>query len=462
MRRGWTALVVTCAFGMAMPAVASDESVEAQLRAMQERLGALEDRLEATTDELESANSRVQDQENLIREAGLAEPKGSSSSLSYFLDTIEMGGWLSVSYWYNFNEPTNNHLIGANTGKYGQANPFNPDANQFSFDQLWFEMERPIDEENRAGFYAEFAYGKSAGLLPDGNASDGGNSLYIPAAYIQYLTPMGPTIKVGKFGTLIGYEVAQTVYNENISRGLVYNLLQPIDHVGILVEGAFGDSGFEWAAGVVNNVFKTQPVTNDNLAYTGKLAYSQEKFGISLQGIWGQVTGDACGVANGISTNACYSLGIPTTTGDSNHKVGIIDVVATYDPTDRLHLWMNADWDWDDSKHVGGSGTMPAGWGIAVGGRYAVTERLGASLRGEYVSDDREFFGFADNADLWSITTTVDYALTDQLMLRGEFRYDSGTINKKPDNLYINNADFDNVYGNGDQALLGAELVYQF
>jgi hypothetical protein len=462
MRRGWTALVVTCAFAMAMPAAASDESVETQLRAMQERLGALEDRLDATTDELESANSRVQEQENLIREAGLAEPRGSSSSLSYFLDTIEVGGWLSVSYWYNFNDMRNDQLVGANTGINGQSNPFNPDANQFSFDQLWFEMERPIDEENRAGFYAEFAYGKSAGLLPDGNASDGGNSLYIPAAYIQYLTQMGPTIKVGKFGTLIGYEVAQTVYNENISRGLVYNMLQPIDHVGILLEGDFGDSGFNWAAGVVNNVFKTQPVVNDNLAYTGKLGYSQEKWGLSVQGIYGQVTGDSCAAApNGISTEACSALGIPTTGGDSNHKLGIIDVVGTYDPTERLHLWVNGTWAFDDSQRNGGSGTHPSGYGVAVGGRYAVTERLGAALRAEYVADDREYFGFVDEADIWSLTGTVDYAITDQLTLRGEVRYDSGQIDKAPDDLFIDPS-WTNPYDEHDQTLVGAELIYQF
>lgn len=457
MRRGWTVWAAVCALVVAAPVMGAEEDVAAQFEQMQKQLDAMEERLEATSDELHNAKERVEEQEELIRDSGLADPQGSDSSLSAFLDTIELGGWLSVSYWYNFNRPINDDLVGANVGSGGQAFPFHPDANQFSFDQLWFEMERPIDEENRAGFYAEFAFGKSAKLLPDGNAADGGNSLYIPQAYIQYQTPWGPTLKAGKFGTLIGYEVAQTVYNDQVSRGLVYNLLQPIDHVGLLLEGQFGESGFGWAAGIVNNVFKTQPVVNDNLAYTGRLSYTAEKWGIALNGIYGQVTGDSCGV-DFIATEACDAFGIPRSGGDSAQRLGILDVVATFDPTEQIHLWANATYDWDDNKHNNGT---PEGWGIAMGGRYAVTERWGAALRGEYVADDREYFGFVDDARIWSVTGTVDFAVTDQLTLKGEVRYDQGRIVKNDDLLYVGSS-FDNKWTDDDQTMVGAELVYRF
>lgn len=437
---------MTIAVGLVLlmsPAWVGAEStdVQAQLEAMQRQLDQMSERLEATTDELEVSKDRVNDQEQLIRQAGLADPDYTSSSLGGFWDTIEFGGWISASYWYNFNQIDNDDLIGANVGVNGQSSPFNPDANQFSFDQLWFEMERPIDESNRAGFVASFAFGKVAKLLPDGNGSDGGNSLYIPEAYIQYLTPMGATLKAGKFGTWIGYEVAQTVYNENISRGFVYNLLQPIDHVGVSLEGDFGESGAYWGVALVNNVFKTQPVVNDNLAYMGKLGWADDKFGIQLAGIWGQVTGGDL-------------------TGDSNHKLGIIDLVMTYDPTERIHLWANVDYSWSDSQREGGSGTKPAAYGIAIGGRYALTDRMGAALRAEYLADDREYFGFADEADLWSITATVDYAITEQLMFRGEVRHDNGQIDKGPDDLFIDDGTI--MYDNASQTLVGAELIYKF
>ena len=417
---------------------AEGAEVQAQLEAMQRQLDSMSERLEATTDELVVSKSRANDQEQLIRQAGLADPEYANSSLGGFWDTIEFGGWISASYWYNFNQIDNDDLIGANVGINGQSSPFNPDANQFSFDQLWFEMERPIDENNRAGFVASFAFGKVAKLLPYGNAADGGNSLYIPEAYIQYLTPMGATFKAGKFGTWIGYEVAQTVYNENISRGFVYNLLQPIDHVGISLEGDFGDTGAYWGVALVNNVFKTQPVVNDNLAYMGKIGWGDDKISLQLAGIYGQVTGGDL-------------------TGDSNHKQGIIDVVATYDPTERIHLWLNADYTWTDSRRVSGT---PSGYGVAVGGRYAFTDRLGGALRAEWVTDTREFYGFENDTDLYSITSTVDYAITEQLMLRGEVRYDNGRISKRDDNLFIN--DNSTPYDEDDQILVGAELIYKF
>ena len=458
-----TMITLVAAFALLLsPALvgAEDADVQAQLEAMQKQLDSLSERLEATTDELEVSKTRVNDQEHLIRQAGLADPQGSSSSLGGFWDTIEFGGWISASYWYNFNQIDNDDLIGANVGVNGQSSPFNPDANQFSFDQLWFEMERPIDESNRAGFVASFAFGKVAKLLPDGNGADGGNSLYIPEAYIQYLTPMGPTLKAGKFGTWIGYEVAQTVYNENISRGFVYNLLQPIDHTGISLEGDFGDSGAYWGVALVNNVFKTQPVVNDNLAYMGKLGWANDQFSLQLAGIWGQVTGDSCGDLSALPTETCGEHGYLQSGGDSNHKLGIIDLVATYDPTERIHLWANVDYSWSDSQREGGSGTKPAAYGFAIGGRYALTERLGAALRAEYVADDRTYFGFADEADLWSITATVDYAITEQLMFRGEVRHDNGQIDKGPDDLFID--DGRNMWDNASQTLVGAELIYKF
>ena len=46
----------------------------------------------------------------------------------------------------------------------------------------------------------------------------------IEQGYVQYLAPIGDglTLKAGKFSTPIGYEVAGTIYNQNITRGNVW------------------------------------------------------------------------------------------------------------------------------------------------------------------------------------------------------------------------------------------------
>lgn len=412
------------------------DDVEARLQEMQERMNNLEARLEVTTDELAAANARLGEQRTILEKAAQTGP---SSGLAAFLESIEIDGWVAASYWYNFNDPANSRLVGANVGTVGQAHPFTPDANQFSFDQLWFVIERPIDEENRAGFMAEIAFGKTAGLLPNGNTPfggpAGGNNLYLNSAYVQYLTDWGITVKAGKFGTLIGAEVAQAPANFNISRGLVYNLLQPIDHVGVMASGDLPAEGWDWAFAVVNDVFATQPTLNDGKAVMGHIGYAAETWSANLNAIWGT-----------------------DTPGNDDDKFAIFDVLLTWDPNERLSMWLNADYVMDDND----GGSDPSAFGIAVAGRYAWNERLGTALRLEYVADDRAAFGFPDDASLWSLTATVDYALTEHLTIKGEVRHDKGQVDKNNDRLYIGDGDLAGVYSKGNQTVVGAQVIYNF
>jgi len=427
---------VLCWVSLPLAVTAADD-VEARLEVMQDRMDQLEARLEATTEQLEVANERLGERRSLLEKAAQTGP---SSGVEAFLDSLEIGGWVAASYWYNVNDPSNNRLVDANVGTVGQSHPFSPDANQFSFDQLWFTIERPIHQENRAGFAAEIAFGKTAGLLPDGNTPvdgrAGGNNLYIASAYAQYLTDWGITVKAGKFGTLIGAEVAQSPANFNISRGLVYNLLQPIDHVGVMASGELPAEGWDWALAVVNDVFTTQPTYNDGKAVMGHIGYAAETWSANLNGIWGTDTPD-----------------------DENPKFGIIDVLLTWDPNEQLSMWLNADYTVDDND----GGSNPAAYGVALAGRYAWNDRLGTALRLEYVADDRAAFGFPDEADLWSITATVDYSLTEQLILKGEIRHDQGQIDKSPDHLFIDDGDrIPGIYTDQDQTMIGAQVIYNF
>jgi hypothetical protein len=426
-----------CWFSIPAATFAAEGDVEAQLQAMQERMNQMEARLEATTDQLAEAEQRLGEQEGILEKAAQT---GSSSSTAALLDSLEIGGWLSADFWYNVNQPANERLQDGNVGAVGQAYPFNPDANQFSFGQLWFWMERPIDEENRAGFRADIAFGKVAGLLPDGNTPEdgraGGNNLYISQAYVQYLSDWDITFKAGKFGTLIGAEVAQAPMNFNISRGLVYNLLQPIDHVGIMASGDLPAEGWDWAFAVVNDVFKTQPTLNNGKAFMGHVGYAAETWSASLNGIWGT-----------------------DTPGSSGDQYGIVDVLLTWDPTERLSLWLNADWNHDDNSKARGADA----YGIAVAGRYAWSERLGTALRVEYVADDRGLFGFDGDSKLWSITATTDYSVTENLIVKGEIRHDGGRVGKSPDDLYIDTDDLvPGFYTAQNQTVIGAQVIYSF
>lgn len=441
MRIGWLTILTTAAFCIPWSALAADEDMEAQMRLMQERMSQMEDRLEATTDQLTSANQRLSAQQHVIEQVEL-DQRG-TNGLAQFLDTIEIGGWVSASYLYNFNDPDGRALNGSNTG--GFAYPFRPDANSFSLDQLWIWMERGISEENRAGFRADFVYGKDAGLLSgDFGAGDGfsGNDFELYQAYIQYLAPLGEGVemKFGKFATLIGAEVVQSPDNFNITRGHVYNLFQPITHTGILASTAV--AGLDVSLGFVNETrsFPANDIDrNKNKAVLWSIGGGAGQFSWSFNGIHG---------------DSDSGLGFDAPAGD---KETILDVILSFSPSENFTTYLNADY----IETQNSRGRDIEGYGLSWASRLAINERTGVAFRAEYVDIDN-FFGGGSDLDVWGLTGTVDYKLTESLLVRGELRYDD--ISDGGD-LFVGDDSFGSgaaMFDEDDQLTAGVEVIYTF
>ncbi len=440
MKRGWRMGLMALSLVVPVGAAAADD-VEAQLKSMQDRMSQLEDRLEATTDQLESANDKLSAQQTLIERVEFDQK--ASSGLAGFLDSVEIGGWLAGSYFYNFNDPDGRALAGANTG--GFAYPFRPDANSFSLDQFWLWLERPVSEENRAGFRVDLAYGKDAGLLSgDFGAGDGlsGNDFELYQAYIQYLAPVGEgvTFQFGKFATLIGAEVVQSPDNFNITRGHVYNLFQPITHSGILA--STGVAGLDVSFGFVNET-RSFPAADIDLNTDKAILWS----------IGGG--GDAFSWSfNGAHGSSDSGLGFDAPAGD---KETILDLILSFSPTENFTTYINADYIQTENSR----GTDIDGYGVAWAGRLALNEKTGVSLRAEYVDID-DFFARGSDLSVWGLTTTVDYKLTDDLMVRGEIRYDDisdgGDLFVDNNSFGVGVADFDKQ----EQLTAGVEVIYTF
>ncbi|MDJ0786827.1 MAG: outer membrane beta-barrel protein [Myxococcota bacterium] len=438
---------------LATAASADDADVAATLEAMQQRLLQLEDKLEATEHRLDSANQQIEAQQTLIDESGIAT--GTSSGLSDFIDTIEIGGWVAASYLYNTRDPDGRDQGGFNTGGV-PAYPFHPDSNSFSLDQLWFEIERPITEESRAGFRADLVYGKTAGLLSgDFGAGDGlsGNDFEMYQAYIQYLAPIGEgvTFQFGKFATLIGAEVAQANANFNITRGHVYNLFQPITHTGILASTDIGPIAASF--GVVNETrsFPAADIDlNSNKAILWSLGWADEDRGL------------------GFSFNGTYGAsdsgqGFDTPAGD---KETILDFILSYDhPSERFSGYINADWLRSESSVAGTAGDI-TGYGIAAAGRMAITDRAGFALRAEWVDLENDLRN--SDVQIYGITGTVDYALTSKLTIKAELRYDNSNSGDIDELFFRSGSSTLGVPGSGitqnkiDQLVAGVEAVYSF
>ncbi len=462
MRSNRTSLVVAAVAAALWlsPPVAQADEVQNQLQQMQDRMTQLEDRLAAASDSLEAANQRADQQAQLIERAGINGAPAASSGLTGFLEALEVEGWMSGEYWYNFNDLDGENLGGANTGGPALTNPFNPDSNSFQFSQLWLGIEHPVSAERRAGFRADIVFGDDAGTLSGANTTASGNEedVHIYQAYVQYLAPIGEgvTFKFGKFGTLLG---AESVHdspdaNFNISRSNVYNLLQPITHTGILASTNLTEE-IDFAAGVVNEnrggggLSGLDVDINNRKSYLGHLGWTGDRAGIRVNALWG---------------GSGASLG---SVGDEKGDELILDLILSFDPTEKFSTYVNFDYLTADAPGT----SKGEAWGVSWAGKYNITERLSQALRVDYVDDDGGVFlptnGVAGAGDvhLWTITATTGFKLTDNLTLRGEVRYDDIDIQNGPILGRTNQNDFfnsDSGLTEGNQILVGAQAVYSF
>ena len=488
IRSKWMASCAALAGLFLAAASHAETDVERQIQAMQARMQQVDDKIQAASDQLEAAKQRVDEQSQVIEQAGLATTRGASNGMPGFLGQIKIDGSIQAAYIWNLNHPTDTNrddlagqgvtcsssglgpgecggLGGTNQGINGLVYPLNPDANTFALQGLWISAERPVDEENRAGFRFDTAYGLDAQMLGGINNRDirDNTGFYIYEGFVQYLAPIGDglTFKAGQFQTTIGSEYPNDALNYNITQGNVYNLLEPLNHVGVMGEYTFGDSGFDVKVAGVNGFLPDSPDINQDKSILWHVGWENDTASVGVNGIWG---GEVQGFDGAES--------------------GVVNALVTFNPTERLGLWLNADYNWVDA-----SGN-PYAWGIAAAGRFAITDKTGIALRGEYVTDNDNFLGFCGftsngstaassscaggapssyvptDIDLWSVTGTIDHLLTDQLKIRAEVRWD--TISKSNG---VNDGEFfrgsinndGNSHGLDDnQITLSAEAIYSF
>jgi hypothetical protein len=456
MRRIANVIAMSACMLMIEAPSATADPVSEELAEMRVLVEQLKGQVDAQSEQIEHQGEVIR--EARLEQAQLADSRFGASGIAAFLQRLEIEGWVAGSYFWNFNDPGSSEIVGGNSGISGNVYPFHGNYNSFQVDQVWFGLEHPVDEENRAGFRFDLVYGTTActlGASPGERCKlsgddffevvgDNTSQYYVNQAYVQYLAPItsnGIHIKAGKFGTLIGAEVAQTTANFNITRGNVYNLLQPIDHIGVLASTNIGESGFSAAFGVLNDIGTGDPDFNDAKSITAQVAWAGETVSVANTLVWG-----------------------PPHVGMNDNSTGIYDVVINWDPMENLSTWLNFDYVWGRTT----AGRKQHALGVATAARFAISERMGIAGRFEYVEDDDFALGWLDpedpaagifrDASIYSLTGTVDYALTGNLMVRAEVRYDD--ISK-------DNSSDDEFFDKGDdlkpeQVTAGVEIVYEF
>lgn len=437
--------------------VAAADPVQEQLRLMEQRMAEMEDRLEATSENLKTAEATVEKQQAVLTEAGLAEgADGARSAVGTFLQQVDVSGLVAASY--------NHRLLGDGDSNLSIGDSFrHRNADSFSLDQLWLALDKPVNDESRGGFHTDLLYGESAramrnsvvgqplsGGTPDGSSGD---DFYLFSAYVSYLAPIGNGVRfdLGKRDTLMGIERIKTNVNYNITQGRVFGLI-PITNTGLLAQTNLTDQ-VSIAAGVFNDVYADTSIDDSRRkAYFSQIAYKGDMFGFKVDSMVGK--NSSSGLQNELGGDC---------SGDSECQTVVLDSVATAQLSDDFEAWFQFVW----QRHFGDAlvreGDTHA---FATAGRFHVTEDTSFAGRLEYLRAENNhniaIGGDLDGgySEVVTATFTGAHALTDDLMLRAEIRYDEN-LTKNVGPFAIDNQTGD--LGSRNHQLLGiAELYYEF
>ena len=365
-------LVATSAL-VAMPAFASS-NVDDELAEMRELVKGLEQKVDAQQEQIEHQSGMLEDAQKVVREQ--QQEQGALSGMSEFWQAIDVNMSVAGSYAYNFHDPTPScgaGLPSAGSERRQQRALLSvPSGSQ----QL---PGRPGLVRHREGDHR----GEPRGLPRDdpvrhdrdvpgpgqpgvrprqlrldqrllrapglrelaGAASRARASSSRSASSRRRSAPRWPTRR--RTGT--------------ITRGNLYNLLQPIDHLGLMASTDIGpitlgrggrepeQPGHELARRELREELHRQDRVRDRTTRSAsrpRVLYGAEAVGH---------------VRHADDPNA--------------DRTGLVDLLATFN-SDAFSLWANADYAWVE-------GSRAAAWGVAVAGMVPLTGRVlgGAAAR---------------------------------------------------------------------------------
>jgi uncharacterized coiled-coil protein SlyX len=418
--------------------------------ATDKRMAEMEARLTQLEDKLAVSQKTIQEQEEMLKaQATPAVSAGTepANKLDAFLNTVQINGFVAASFEYQFNNP--NNPIGASA-----TNQFNLDHNTFNLDAAKIEFYKPAANPGDAGFQIDLTYGDNSRILAGTRSLYGANvGLYVQDMNVQYNWD-NVLFKFGQWETLLGYEVIDSVANRNVTQGLLFTYAIPLVHTGLQASGKFGESPVGWTAAVVNG-WNNATDTNDNKGLLAQLNYSEGSLTTALSGYYGADSNT--GFADPTNTNLFVK--------SSSDPSVVLDWTATFVANDLLTFWANADW--GIQKNVffvtgpsAGQTLDPVWYGLALGTQFQFNEKTTLAVRGEWLRDtDGYRIVQGKNTSAYSLTTTLGYKLTTNLLARAEFRYDALTTDGFGDHIYPSGGPSD--FSNNDyQGLVNIAYIF--
>ncbi len=344
---------------------------------------------------------------------------------------VSIHGLVDAGYEHNFNQPN------GNTNLYR------------AWDQDGFQLTQGnlhIEKDGTVGFVTDINVGQVAeainGATNFSNApADRSTGRFIDPTqyYLTYTLPVGSgvSLSAGRFVTLLGEEIIPTYTSQNFNetRGLLFNLGEPLTHTGIRASYTFND--YVAATGGLNNGWDSGTgLNNGGPNYEGELTLNNKDKSLAL-------------VVNGI-----YG---PNQLGHSNSNRGAIDPIFTYKPAFIPNVTLASEYLYasETGNVINGHSSTWQGFAQYIVYDWNAWE---FATRGE-LFDDQDGSRSGTHQTLWEVTQTFTYKVPDVtgLLVRAEYRHDQSN-----NHVFTNNNFVDPTLGQhlwrGQDTLLGAIL----
>jgi hypothetical protein len=354
---------------------------------------------------------------------------------------VKLSGYVDAGYTYNFQ---GDQVFGKSSDSDSTS------RGDFNLNAVKLTLEKPLSNANefQAGFRADLKVGEDAGLLNADAVAGSSDNLSLDQAYVIIRAPLGNglDITVGKFASLLGYEVDDRPANLNITYGYDYafvtthqtgvKFFYPVNDIvelqlavsngsGLdtsLVDPGIKDDGYG-VTGTINiknsggNANWFNGVYYSNAAGDG---FNESDRGTILWNTWGNWAPKFA--------NDKLLLGFSSTLGGVSNSG--LDVTGLAGPFPFTPV--------DPNKPITATIDSYSFWTASLYAKYQVTDIFSLAGRASYyhlrsgdINVDNARFGRLlvstlpqRNFDAWSWTGTAGFDLLENLMLRAEYRID--------------------------------------